>query len=257
MTGNPETLTEENAAAMADREVRAFQMSLDGLEATHDEMRSPGSFRRTVDALALLQQYGIERAIMFTLYPKNASELIPLMQYVAQETCASSFNFDIGCYVGEAASLEHNFRPEALRDLFFRYLAEKERLLLAGRTISIREKAKLLSLTRFENKTLYPLSTCSAPVNSGCLAGWTSLAVPADGTVLACRRLPVPVGKLPEQSVEEIFFGSELMKKLRRRESFAECGRCDFYQICRGAVWQMSTASPAIPLPETLSASGT
>ena len=234
MMGNPETLTEENAAALAERDVRAFQMSLDGLEATHDEMRSPGSFRRTVEALKRLHRYGIERPIMFTLYPKNASEMIPLLRYVAEETCASRFGFDIGCYMGEAASLEQNFTPKAIRDIFSRYLAEKDRLRLTGKAISIREKARLLSLTRFENKTLYPLSTCWAPVTSGCLAGWTSLSVLSDGTVLACRRLPIPVGKLPEQSLEEIFFGSELMKKLRRRESFAECGRCDFYQICRG-----------------------
>ena len=39
---------------------------------------------------------------------------------------------------------------------------------------------------------------------------------------------------MPEQSFEEIFLGSELLKKFRRPESFEMCGSCDFYQVCRG-----------------------
>ena len=45
LMGNPETLTEENAAFLKEADVSSFQMSLDGCEAIHDRFRSPGSFR--------------------------------------------------------------------------------------------------------------------------------------------------------------------------------------------------------------------
>jgi hypothetical protein len=39
---------------------------------------------------------------------------------------------------------------------------------------------------------------------------------------------------MPEQSFEEIFLGSELLKKFRRRSVFSECGNCALYKECRG-----------------------
>jgi len=234
LMGNPETLTEENIELLEYLRVQAFQMSLDGLESTHDAFRSPGSFGRTVEALERLRRHRIQTNIMFTLFPGNAHELIPLMRYVALNTGSNSFSFDVGSFVGNATGLAGGFESEQLRELFSRYLAEKHLLRISGNPIAMREKPNLMKLTQFENKTYYPMSMANVPVISGCLVGWSSLAVLSDGTVLACRRLPIPGGKMPEQSFEEIWLGSRLLKKLRRPDFFDACGACDFYQVCRG-----------------------
>jgi len=234
MMGNPETLTEEALSDLAELGVEVFQLSLDGLEKTHDGIRAPGSFRRTVAGLERLRRHGIRPAVMFTLYPENAAELIPLMRFVAEETAAARVSFDLGCYVGEGARLARNLTSARVREIFSLFLAEKERLLRSGSRLTITEKPKLLHLARFEEGSFYPLGLDRAPTLTGCLAGWTSIGVLSDGLALACRRLPLPVGKLPEQSLEEIFLGSELMRRFRRPESYAECGGCDFYQYCRG-----------------------
>lgn len=233
--GNPETLTEKNASRLKELGVDIFQMSLDGLEATHDDFRSPGSFRRTLDALELLKRHGIRSNIMFTLYPANADQLIPLMKFMATETSTVSFSFDVGSYVGNAKDIgEQWFTKEQLHKLLSDYIDEKHRLRIQGYPVAMREKPNLLKLAQFEKGMLHPVGMRSAPIISGCLAGWISLSILSDGTVLACRRLPIPVGKLPEQSFEEIFLGNELLKKFRRPEFFASCGDCDFYQSCRG-----------------------
>jgi radical SAM protein with 4Fe4S-binding SPASM domain len=233
--GNPETLTEENAARLKELGVDIFQMSLDGLEAKHDEFRSPGSFRRTLDALDRLKRHGIRSNIMFTLYPTNADQLIPLMTFMATGTPAVSFSFDIGSSVGNARGIEEPcLTGEQLRTLLSDYMDEKHRLRTLGYAIAMREKPNLLKLTQFEKGMMHPVGMRSAPIISGCLAGWISLSILSDGTVLACRRLPLPVGKLPEQSFEEIFLENELLRKFRRPEFFATCGTCDFYQSCRG-----------------------
>jgi MoaA/NifB/PqqE/SkfB family radical SAM enzyme len=64
MMGNPETLTESNVAALVELGVKDYQLSLDGLEQSHDRFRKdPGTFRRTVEKLqcdvhALSHQFG-------------------------------------------------------------------------------------------------------------------------------------------------------------------------------------------------------
>jgi radical SAM protein with 4Fe4S-binding SPASM domain len=234
--GNPETLTEGNIASLVDLGVRYFQMSLDGLESAHDQFRGdPGTFRRTVTKLAALKEAGIACNIMFTLYPTNAHELVPLVRFVATQTEAASFSFDVGVFVGNAVTLSRNFIPAQLRRIFADYAAEKQRLRDAGNPIHLTENSPLYHLTRFENGEFYPCVCRDMSCISGCVIGRSAIAVLSDGTVLGCRRMPsLRVGKLPEQSLAEIFLGSEALKRYRRRGSYVGCGDCDFYQYCRG-----------------------
>jgi MoaA/NifB/PqqE/SkfB family radical SAM enzyme len=81
MMGNPETLNEANADFLAKMGLRRFQMSLDGLQPVHDFFRSAGSFDRTVEKISLLEKYNISSGIMFTLFPNNADQLIPLIRF--------------------------------------------------------------------------------------------------------------------------------------------------------------------------------
>lgn len=233
LMGNPETLTKENAEFLAEQGIESYQMSLDGLEQTHDRVRYMGSFNKTLEKLELLDDLEIHTNIMFTCFPENMDDLIPLMSFVAQNTPARSFSFDIGCLAGNAVDLE-SFKAFQIRSLFSDYLKEKDRLDRAGYSVRFGEKPNLFMLNRFENGDFYPLNSSFIPHISGCPAGWSSITILPDGTVLPCRRMPIPIGKMPEQSFEEIFLDSELLRKLRRREYFDGCGQCEFSDWCRG-----------------------
>lgn len=67
--GNPETLTPENIGRLKALGVRNYQLSLDGLEETHDAQRRPGSFRSTLEGIEKLAQAGIQVSVMGTLTP--------------------------------------------------------------------------------------------------------------------------------------------------------------------------------------------
>jgi len=209
-------------------------MSLDGLEATHDYFRAPGSFRRTVRAMDRLREYGIRSNIMFTLYPNNENELIPLLNYVARETGASSFSFDIGCFTGNATQLDRSFTPDRVHELLSAYYDKKKKLRHDGLALKVAEKPNFFKMIRYEKGDFFPCTSREIPMVSGCSAGWSSASILSDGTFLACRRMPLKAGKLPEQSFEEIFLGSELLKMFRRPQFYKGCGSCDFFSYCRG-----------------------
>jgi len=68
----------------------------------------------------------------------------------------------------------------------------------------------------------------------GCLVGITGLTILSNGDVVPCRRLPIKIGKLPEQSISEIFFDSPELNELRNFDAIEECGECDIMSYCRG-----------------------
>ncbi|MHC9541867.1 MAG: radical SAM protein [Vulcanimicrobiota bacterium] len=232
--GNPENLTDENLDFLRKMEVVGYQMSLDGFEEVHDQVRSPGSFRRTVDAIERLKAYGIPVHIMFTLYPYNKEQFIPLFKYVVTRTGADVFNFDIGACTGNAQSLRENLGRDELKELLFTYRREKKAYVDSGCRKRMFEKTTLFRMVRYDESLFYPFAPEEIPVVSGCLCGWTSIAIISDGTVLACRRAPSIAGKMPEQSFSEIFLESELLKRFRRAQYYKGCGSCAFYMHCRG-----------------------
>ena len=236
MMGNPETLTTDNIAALVELGVEHFQLSLDGLEEQHDRFRNDsGTFQRTLEKLTLLKQAKIRSNIMFTLFPTNLDELIPLLRFVAEHSDANSFSFDLGVFVGSAAELNRNLTPQRLKSIFSDYIAEKKRLAEAGFSLHVHEKNAFHQLNRFEAGEFYPYCSPELGASGGCLIGWSGVSVLSNGVVLGCRRLPaLQVGKMPEQSFEDIFLGSPALRQFRRREYFQGCGDCDFYNTCRG-----------------------
>jgi radical SAM protein with 4Fe4S-binding SPASM domain len=192
-----------------------------------------GSFALTVQKIALLRRHGILVNVMFTLFKENADDLVPLLEYVAAKTEATSFSFDLGCSIGGAAE-------NALEDLSPREVAElldaydRCSRIVACPGFRIHEKSNLHRLRKYIQGEYLPAIPDSCTRIAGCLAGWTGLCLLSNGAALACRRLPIIVGKMPEQSFEELFLSSEIMKKFRRHEYFGTCGQCQLYSVCRG-----------------------
>ena len=251
MMGIPESLTPKNLQRLTDLGVYRFQLSLDGLAPTHDRIRGRGSFERTVEGLAKLRDQGLNPQVMFTLHSLNQKELLPLLRFTAEQTKAKSFSFDLLSEVGNGTELAMDISPGRLLALFEAYLDEKERLGQEGVDLNIREKPRLFNLIHAHRGELHAPSAAHTPDAGGCLIGFTCFYILADGSVPACRRFPLTVGKMPEQSFEEIFLESDVLKKFRRPSYFKGCGTCDYYTLCRGcpAVVFGRTGDPFAPPP--------
>ncbi|HNW92170.1 MAG TPA: radical SAM protein [bacterium] len=234
MIGNPESLTDDNLARLAAAGVSSYQLSIDGLEAAHDELRQAGSFRRTLAAIPRLAAHGIRVGLMFTLSARNRDDLFPLIDFLAAETEADSFAFDLCCPTGNGRALTTGMLPAEIEEYCLRYLQRKAELQAAGAGLHLAERPTALRLARFARGEFPPVGSAELGAVSGCACGWSPPPILADGTVIPCRRIPLPLGRLPEQSFAEIFLGHELLRRFRRRESYAACGGCDLYAVCRG-----------------------
>lgn len=82
--GNPHHLTDEVCSRLKACGCEKYQVSIDGLRGTHDEIRRPGSFDETLDAVHRLRDAGIRCAVMTTVSRANASEMPGIMDTVVE-----------------------------------------------------------------------------------------------------------------------------------------------------------------------------
>jgi radical SAM protein with 4Fe4S-binding SPASM domain len=69
----------------------------------------------------------------------------------------------------------------------------------------------------------------------GCAAGMFGVTIVADGTVMPCRRMNLPIGSVRSGHFRELWADSPILWRLRTREEYhGACGTCRFWPVCRG-----------------------
>jgi len=124
--------------------------------------------------------------------------------------------------------------PQEYRGLLLKVLEEYKCLQENGCRTYFGRKDHLWRLLYQELGLLKPLPKKKETIYNGCGIGSSILTILADGTVYACRRLPVEIGKVPEQSIKEIFINSPEHNKMRQVEKMQKCSNCELMQFCRG-----------------------
>lgn len=233
--GNPNHLDFETASKLKELGVFRYQISIDGLEGTHDRLRRrKGAFRDAIRAVRILNEVGIPSVVMFTVSKENADQLIDVIRLVAEENVAI-FDFARLTPIGSGKKLENQLMtPMEYRQLLFDVLEEYRRLKEHGYKTLFGRKENLWTLLYYELGLLKPLPNNRDLIYSGCTIGCNILTILSDGTVLACRRLPVPIGKVPNQNLRDIFIGSDELNRMRNIDLMQKCSKCSLKQFCRG-----------------------
>lgn len=230
--GNPYHLTKQNIKKLKQLNILRYQISLDGLEKTHDSIRKSGSFKDSINALRLLKKSGIKTNIMFTLSRINSDELIDVIRLVAKEGF-SSFAFDRLTPFGHGKDIKESIlSPSELKDILIKCEDEFVRLENLGTSTTFIRKIHLFNILEKRKELIKP--TKKNIIYAGCSIGINGLAVLSDGTVYPCRRLPIKIGNVPEQSLKDIFLHSELLNKMRNIQNYEKCKKCESAQFCRG-----------------------
>lgn len=225
--GNPFNLTPRIVNQLKNLGCVSYQMSLDGLETTHDSLRKPGSFQATLQALPLLHQFGIRSMIMTTVSLLNYQEVADVVRLCVVNEVG---NFAFARYCPTHGDIEYNMSPMLYRQ-FLADIWQVYRELINGKT-KFSLKDHLWTAFLYE-EGLYDLCDEKDIVLDGCNCAISHMTLLPNGTVYACRRFDSLVGKIGQQTFKEIFLSSE-MENFRQIKKLAGCKDCKLLNYCRG-----------------------
>lgn len=193
------------------------QVSIDGTRETHDRVRGAGNFDKAFAGLRLLKAYGIQTMAAFTCHMGNYRELPQVIRTVRRKGID---RFWADRLIPMGSSREEMLSTEAFREVLRCLTKEHTRKRLFSHT-----EVHLNRAMQFQE---------GGHCYYQCAAGDTLLTLLADGTLLPCRRLPLPIGNCLQEDMLTLCQNSELLRDLRSHTIPAECFSCAKAELCRG-----------------------
>jgi radical SAM protein with 4Fe4S-binding SPASM domain len=201
------------------------QISLDGLESAHDSLRGRGAFQSALQGIASLVEEGVDTSINLTVSRMNVDQ------------------------AGELVALAEQLRVSAIA--FSRLVPSGRGKQLSDQLLTTREVAAFYNgLRQYRDKTRVtvtsrdPLAAVAdidgdipqteLPVG-GCAAGMFGVTITADGTVMPCRRMDLPIGNVKSDHLRDLWADSPILWQLRTRGDYhGGCDKCRYWPVCRG-----------------------
>ncbi len=207
------------------------QVSIEGAQATHDQIRGAGNFEQTVAAIRHLVRKRIRTLISFTAHRANFREF-PEVARLARELRVSRVWADRLVPRGSGSALREQMLMPGETHEFFEIMLQARRE-AAGKWFNRTEIAM--------NRALQSLVGGGRPYH--CTAGDTLVTVQPNGDLYPCRRMPIRVGNLMETPLSSLYYSSELFQRLRDAETISRgCQDCSHARWCRGGLKCLSHA---------------
>lgn len=210
-------------------QVKEFRTSIDGM-ATNDIIRQGSSYLDSLENIRQLKQRFPDRKVMIqtVIYQQNLSE-IPLLYQALK---------DIGIHCWRISQLWKTVRTERNRgildfsdyEMMFSFFAE---------VISMHQRDGKPFLLRIDNvyyswiekEDYAPMDLCGHP----CSYNFNFLCINANGDVIFCPALNVPLASVKNQSVKDAVQGSAWLKDFKAiTVQSLGCGDCRYIKICGG-----------------------
>ncbi|WP_292656623.1 radical SAM protein [Nitratifractor sp.] len=231
-----------------DRIIETFNyigISIDGIEAVHDAFRGlEGAYRRSLDAIALIQQHGGNAGIRFTITEETKGSFYDIFD-LAEEIGVDKIYISHLVYSGRGLdNLKIDISPEERRkfvefiiDKAFQYHEE-------GRKIDVvtgnMEMDAILFLEKFGER--YPVLRDEMQRRlrnwGGNSAGRKLVNIDWKGNVKPDPFFPFVIGNMTEKPFSEIWLDgeNEMLTRLREhpRKLSGKCADCSVIDICNG-----------------------
>ena len=223
-------ITKDIAKKLRDLNIDNFQISIEGEEHTNDYIRGKGAFKKIVESAKILVEEGIHTSYSFTVTSINNKEYFKVLEIAKSLGVQTLWSDRLVPWGAGKQIQEQMLQPLDVKNHYEKITRISKELEKQG------SKTKLS-----RNRTLYfmadPKRQDNMPWANHCDAvGTRGMTVLCDGTVYPCRRLPIKVGNVTEQSLFEIWYGSEWMWKLRDKNNYKneKCGSCELFERCGG-----------------------
>lgn len=203
------------------KKMHMIQLSIEGGdEITHDLIRGQGSFEKTISAIKLLKAHNFKVSAMMTLSKVNFDKI--------QKTYEFLNSLEVDFFAVD------RFIPESL-DIFkfnTNVLNKEEAYNAYLEVVNIYKNPKFTKILPF--RPLFCLFDYEG-IGAACSAGWSSLTILPDASVLPCRRLPVLLGNLLVDGFFKIWYANDVLWRLRDDQNLnGKCKSCKHIEKCRG-----------------------
>jgi len=247
---NGTLLNEENVKKLKEIGLHYVEVSVDGANAkTHDFFRGKsGAFDQTIQGLKNCLKEDICTCIAVTGTKNNLTE-IPAVLEMAENMGIDRFTLFNFVPVGRgkdiiAVDLSPQEREELLCYLN-KQLSEDHKIAILSTTPQLARVALqahsptqddiIMPLAHMEATKISKRAKALADFIGGCGAGRLYCAISPEGNVQPCVFLPLVVGNLKTERIEDIWFNSPVFKDLRDRGKLkGRCGKCEYKFVCGG-----------------------
>jgi len=203
--------------------LKKIKISLDGGDAeTNDSIRQKETFDKVMQNLPLIKETErFEILFMFTAMKRNLRSL-PYLFKLCQEISIDGLIIERFIPLG---------RGREVMDEVLSKEEWKEMIGMLSDFISAEEENFFFPYQAFQ---ISFDGEESELLGAPCVIGVDGLCIMPEGNVFPCRRFPISMGNLLNESLEKIWEESDLLEKLRRKENLkGKCGSCGI-DDCRG-----------------------
>jgi radical SAM protein with 4Fe4S-binding SPASM domain len=232
--GEPHLINPQTADRLKRYGIVHYQLSIDGVKETHDYFRGAGFFDKTWKAAQILRDNGINVSISLNLSKENRAELDEII-HLCYQNRINSFRPTRLIPGGKGKSMRQEMLSSSeYKEILFNTMRQisalnvKEGFLLK---ISVCDSLAIPLITGAEGNYISLLLKVILAHKKGCHTNF--LALLPDGTIYPCRRLPIKIGNILEDSFEKAY-NSELSVKLRTPQSYEKCSSCNCVALCQG-----------------------
>ncbi len=186
-------------------------------EKSYEFFRGPGRWEKFLQGIEQARKTGLEMTLMFTLLEINADRLEEVIQFAWEQKFHNV--------------IIERFIPWGKGQLLKKSVISKQKWKQTGKFLlkvcGMEEDLSLL--TPYRAFMLVKKKNTINLLGASCVLGKDGLALMPDGTVYPCRRFPLTIGNLRQQSLSEIWENSPILKMLRTRIFLK--GKCQSCQV--------------------------
>jgi radical SAM protein with 4Fe4S-binding SPASM domain len=205
--------------------LKKIKISLDGPEArVNDSIRQKGVFEKVIQTVERLRsEEGFELIFMFTVMKGNVKHL-PALVHLCQDLGMNGLILERFVPWGRG---RQNYAGEVLNRQEWRdFLTDLYRLFSMDIDDVPPAPYQAFQVQFHDGE----MELSGAP----CVIGTDGLCVMPEGEVFPCRRFPLSIGNLLDDSLDQLWAHSKLLNTLRQKENLkGQCRTCG-YSECRG-----------------------
>jgi radical SAM protein with 4Fe4S-binding SPASM domain len=230
LLSNGSLLTEENLIRLKELGIKSYQVSMEGTKDKTDEMMGKGCFDKAVNAIKLLVAANVPAVVSLTLSKKNM-KTVPDLVDICLKLGVKSLGTRRLIPWGRGKEMEeYMLSPKELRDYY---------LMVKDINKSLRKDRKNFKIeigceSGIFNEEIIKDVDSEMGLNLCGVTCGRCLTIMANGDLMHCRRLPIPMGNALKDNLYDVWY-SKPMQELRSLDKIDPvCKECDNFINCFG-----------------------